>query len=56
MKGEKIGLIRRINDSLTAANLPPIPESCLLGMTIRDLENFKDRWVAPVCGRLIAAR
>lgn len=56
MKGEKISIIRSVNDSLVAAGLPPMPVSCLLGMTIRDLEQFKDLWVAPVCGRLIAAR
>jgi len=56
MRGEKIGLIRSINDSLAAAGLPVMPVEPLLSMTIYDLHQFKDRWVAPVVGKLIGER
>ena len=54
MKGEKIALIRRINESLTMARLPEMPVESLLSMSVRDLERLKDKWIAPVVGKLIA--
>jgi len=55
-KGEKGDMIRSINASLTAAGLPPIPTSCLFSMTVRDLHQFKDQWISPVCGRLVGSK
>jgi len=55
-KGEKVELVRSINRGLTAAGLPEIPPSCLYSMTIRDLHQFQDQWIGPLCGRLIAGR
>jgi hypothetical protein len=56
VKGEKIGVIRQIQASLQAANLPEMPTDCLLDMSLVSLYKFKDRWVSPVVGKIIGER
>lgn len=54
LKHEKADLMIRINETLKAAGIQAIPGNILYRLTLKDLQDFKDMWVAPVVGNLMA--